>query len=84
MSTHLREIHFRIQIGFPENRSLANVCIFSWQLICIHKIKFPFKRSSSVSMHVKARNVFQVPRPYQGFCPGPKHFIVNCNKTILN
>ena len=52
------------------------------------EIKFPFKRkglpSSSVSMHVKARNVSQIPRPYQGFCPGPKHFIVNCNKTILN
>ena len=51
-------------------------------------IKFPFKRkglpNSSVSMHVKARNVFQVPRPYQGFCSGPKYFIVNCNKTILN
>ena len=27
--------------------------------------------------------VFQVPRPYQEFCPGPKHFIVNCNKIIV-
>ena len=27
--------------------------------------------------------VFQVSRPYLGFCPNPKHFIVNCKQNVL-
>ena len=27
--------------------------------------------------------VFQVSRPYLGFCPDPKHFIVNCGQNIV-
>ena len=26
--------------------------------------------------------VFQVSRPYLGFCPDPKHFIVNCEQNV--
>ena len=28
--------------------------------------------------------VFQASRPYLGFCPDPKHFIVSCNKILSN
>ena len=28
--------------------------------------------------------VFQVSRPYLGFCPDPKHFIVNCEQNVVN
>ena len=27
--------------------------------------------------------VFQVFRPYLGFCPDPKHFIVNCEQNVV-
>ena len=27
--------------------------------------------------------MFQVSRPYLGFCPDPKHFIVNCEQNII-
>ena len=27
--------------------------------------------------------VFQVSRPYLGFCPDPKHFIVNCEQNVV-
>ena len=27
--------------------------------------------------------VFQVSRPYLGFCPNPKHFIVNCEQNVV-
>ena len=27
--------------------------------------------------------VFQVSQPYLGFCPDPKHFIVNCVQNIV-
>ena len=27
--------------------------------------------------------VFQVSRPYLGFCPDPKHFIVNCEQKVV-
>ena len=27
--------------------------------------------------------VFQVSRPYIGFCPDPKHFIVNCEQNVV-
>ena len=27
--------------------------------------------------------VFQVSRPYLGFCPDPKHFIVNCEQSVV-
>ena len=27
--------------------------------------------------------VFQVSRPYLGFCPDPKHLIVNCEQTVV-
>ena len=27
--------------------------------------------------------VFQVSRPYVGFCPGPEYFIVNCEENIV-
>ena len=28
-------------------------------------------------------SVFQVSRPYLGFCPDPKHFIVNCEQNVV-
>ena len=27
--------------------------------------------------------VLQVSRPYLGFCPDPKHFIVNCEQNVV-
>ena len=27
--------------------------------------------------------VFQVSRPYLGFCPDPKHFIVSCEQNVI-
>ena len=27
--------------------------------------------------------VFQVSRPYLGFCPDPKNFIVNCEQNVV-
>ena len=27
--------------------------------------------------------MFQVSQPYKGFCPHPKHFIVNCEQNIV-
>ena len=27
--------------------------------------------------------VFQVSRPYLGFCPDPKHFILNCEQNVV-
>ena len=35
----------------------------------------------------KAKNIIcvcQVSLPYQGFCPDPKHFIVNYEQNIVN
>ena len=29
------------------------------------------------------RCVFQVSRPYLGFCPDPEHFIVNCEQNVV-
>ena len=26
---------------------------------------------------------FQVSQPYLGFCPDPKHFIVNCEQNVV-
>ena len=31
----------------------------------------------------KKISVFQVSRPYLGFCPNPKHFIVNCEQNVV-
>ena len=35
----------------------------------------------------KAKKIYecvsQVSRPYQGFCPDPKHFIVNCGENVV-
>ena len=28
-------------------------------------------------------SVFQVSLPYLGFCPDPKHFIVNCEQNVV-
>ena len=79
------DINIRDAFHFPEVHRSMNamgpVLIKRDALFDEHQNKVSF---SSVSMHVKARNVFQVTRPNQGFCPCPKHFIVNCNKIILN
>ena len=41
--------------------------------------------TSACSCKAKKKNirVFQVSRPYLGFCPDPKHFIVNCEQNIV-
>ena len=40
----------------------------------------------SYSYYVRPKQnicVFQVSRPYLGFCPNPKHFIVNCEQNVV-
>ena len=41
--------------------------------------------SDSFNDKAKKKNicVFQVSRPYLGFCPNPKHFIVNCEQNVV-
>ena len=45
------------------------------------KIFFSFQNS----LRPKKKNicVFQVSRPYLGFCPDPKHSIVNCEQNVV-
>ena len=32
----------------------------------------------------KGMCVFQVSRPYLGFCPDPKHFVVKCEQNVVD
>ena len=36
-----------------------------------------------ISLGQKNICVFQVSRPYLGFCPDPKHFIVNWEQNVI-
>ena len=58
--------------------------LMSW-LICVI---WGWQNGHSKAMCTKSGQkkkiyVFQVSRPYLGFCPDPKHFIVNCEQNDL-
>ena len=42
-----------------------------------------FSRSIPSKAKKKKICVFQVSRPYLGFCPDPKHFVVNCEQNVV-
>ena len=39
--------------------------------------------NTRVTLGQKNICVFQVSRPYLGFCPDPKHFIVNYEQSVV-
>ena len=52
----------------------------------VRQAKFCLQVGSPILPHFRPKKiicVFQVSRPYLGFCPDPKHFIVNCEQNIV-
>ena len=64
------------------------VCFFRLMFHCYYPHGYPYLPKGWLLSQVKVRPkknicVFQVSQPYPGFCPDPKHFIVNCEPNVV-